>query len=244
LAVHPRKMKIFYTPTPNTHTHIHTHSLTHSLTHAYANTYVHRQSPKAHQETCAENGQHGAKMKAGFSAEEASCLGALFCTPISKAVGKAIEEKSDKYAAITHTGAAIIAKMAAKGGVAPRIFAYLRGEGRGLADKEVRLCVCAFVCLNARPPPPPPHPNRPCKRPRRCNNSLPATSPQCNISSMQHLLNATSPSLQHLPPCNISLPATSPHCNISSMQHLLNATSPQCNISLPPCVSSGGLGHY
>jgi hypothetical protein len=188
------------------HTYTHSHTLTHSLTHAYANTYVHRQSPKAHQETCAENGQHGAKMKAGFSAEEASCLGALFCTPISKAVGKAIEEKSDKYAAITHTGAAIIAKMAAKGGVAPRIFAYLRGEGRGLADKEVRLCVCAFVCLNARPPPTTTPPQPPLQAP---------------------------PALQQLPPCNIS-----------SMQHLLNATSPQCNISLPPCVSSGGLGHY
>jgi hypothetical protein len=95
-----------------------------------------RQSPAAHHDQCTNVGLHQAKMKAGFTADEADCLGALFCAPIARAVGKALEGRDQKYAAITHAGAHIITKKAMEGEVAPPIFYPLHGEGGGLADKD------------------------------------------------------------------------------------------------------------
>jgi hypothetical protein len=113
--------------------------------------FAYRLTPESHHHMCAEIGQHAAKMKAGYTSDEADCLGSLFCSPIAYAVGKAIEEgekeneeeeqqeeekKSNRYAAITHRGAGLIAKRAFKGEVAPRCFMHLVCEGRGLADRD------------------------------------------------------------------------------------------------------------
>ena len=108
-------------------------------------------------------GAHANMMKLGFSSAEATCLRAYLSAPISRAIGKAIEERDGRFAAFTHEGYNIMARsakqaaqMSASGreqGIAPRLFKQLKGFGYGEPASHLGVRF-------ARPPlcPPPPYP--------------------------------------------------------------------------------------
>jgi hypothetical protein len=100
--------------------------------------FPHRASPELFREKHVRNGVHQQKLAIGFSEDEASCLEAITSKPIGLALGKALEEGSSRYAALTYTAYNTIATHAASGKVAPKCYIHLRGLGTGLADMDER----------------------------------------------------------------------------------------------------------
>jgi hypothetical protein len=100
--------------------------------------FPHRASPELYRERHIKNGVHQKKLEVGFSEDGACCLEAVTSKPIGLAVGRALEEGSSRYAALTHSVYNTIATQAAAGEVAPKCYIHLHGLGTGLADMDER----------------------------------------------------------------------------------------------------------
>ncbi len=108
--------------------------------------FPHRATPEALHEVCAADGTHQNKREVGFTEDEADCLESMELAPISLAIGKALQEKSDRFSAITYAAYEILARKGSEGMLAPKCYHFLEGAGMGLADEEPR-----FKQLTERP---------------------------------------------------------------------------------------------
>jgi hypothetical protein len=82
-----------------------------------------------------EGGTHQRTLDSGFNEEEAQCLDLINSAGIRAALGKAIQEKSSRYASMTHSIYNVIAKKAQNVRFAPKCYRHLKGR-HSLAESD------------------------------------------------------------------------------------------------------------
>lgn len=100
--------------------------------------YPYLANAKTFHDTMVSWGNHRARVQVGFTHEEAEIIDLLCVAAVNAAIGKAISEKSDRFAALTYAVYNVLAKKGAEGHVAEACYFHLRGKGIGLADLDER----------------------------------------------------------------------------------------------------------